>query len=412
ARAPVATPTLPGPRTQRRQERQRRKRQKRRRVSAGFVALSLVGVAVAALLIGTTVRRVQHDDGPVARTQATLLLQLARGDGSAVESALLAQDPKTKQASITLIPSRVLTEVPGFGAQLFGRTLALPDGPRLSREAIADLVGVTVDSYWVVHSDVLTALVNRLGGVSVDVDTDVLRPVRGGGSIVLVRAGPDQRLDGARALAYATYLGKGEQELARLPRLQALLEGVVDAIRDAPTLATTLSTFGSRLGSSLPAARLASYLVAVRDAKAGDNISYDSLPVISIDTGDREPTYRIDPEKLRALVDAHLAASVPAGRFGSANRVLIENGVGTPAVGRSAARRLTDKGFVFVDSRNAASFSYRRSIVIVFDATDEARQLGERVAAALRLPSSSVRVSPRAQSVADVIVIIGADYRP
>ena len=74
--------------------------------------------------------------------------------------------------------------------------------------------------------------------------------------------------------------------------------------------------------------------------------------------------------------------------------------------------RLSPAGFDIVSSRNAKDFNFTQSLVLIFKATDEEIARGQRVAELLRLPPSAVRVSPLTQSVADVIVIIGADYRP
>jgi hypothetical protein len=51
-------------------------------------------------------------------------------------------------------------------------------------------------------------------------------------------------------------------------------------------------------------------------------------------------------------------------------------------------------------------------VVLVEDGSERSTQRGQRVAAALGLPASAIEVNPRGQTVADVIVILGSDFKP
>ena len=55
--------------------------------------------------------------------------------------------------------------------------------------------------------------------------------------------------------------------------------------------------------------------------------------------------------------------------------------------------------------------SYATSVVLIPDASAKARENGDAVVAALGLPASAVRLSSQGQSLADVVVILGADFR-
>ena len=61
--------------------------------------------------------------------------------------------------------------------------------------------------------------------------------------------------------------------------------------------------------------------------------------------------------------------------------------------------------------RNAPSFGYEQSQVFVSEATAEAQALGKRVAEAIGVPGAQV-VTQDFGTVADVVVIVGADFRP
>jgi hypothetical protein len=343
------------------------------------------------------------------RTQRTVVLAVADPGRPASGVALLANDSRARSASVLLLPTRLLAAVPGQGSLPLARAFALPGGA--AANAVADTVGVTVDGFWTLPPGLLGGLVNRLGGVRVDVDTDVLGPPAGaGGRVVIVRAG-EHRLDGTAAVAYAGWLGDGEAELARLPRLQGVLDGILAALPADPVrVATLLRSLGPGSRSTAGPDRLAALLVALAAARDGDAPLFDALPVLPIDTGGQLTSYRVDPARLSALVSRTLAASVPARRPGAAH-VLVLDGIGRPGLGEGIRSHLIDAGFGYAGVRNAARFGEPRSVVLVSDAAAHSRRDGEKVAAALGLPADSVRVSRQEQSVADVLVLIGADYR-
>jgi len=404
-----ATTIVVGGSTRRGDRKLAKQRKRRKRGLVGVAALTVIGLLVAAGVIAfATHQKKTAATGP-ARTQRTLLLQITGSTGSAVEAALLAHDPKKKTGAIVLLPSRVIAEVPGRGSAPFGDALAL-GGPRVAEEALADLMGVIVDGSWVLTRPAFAALVDRLGGVDVDVDTDILGAAAGGFRVVIVSAG-HQHLAGTAAVAFATYLAGGEAELARLPRLQEVLDGIAAAAKVKGVTAVTAAVKGLGTGARLSRspADVATLLVGLAD----DDLTEDTLPVRDIDTGG--PTaYGIDPTGLRTLVDAALADSVPASARATNNRVLVQNGVGRPGIGESVRRRLDKAGFLYRPGGNVPGFTFQHSpsVVLIKDGTQASIELGQKVARALGLPVSAVRTSTEGQSVADVIVIIGADYKP
>lgn len=91
----------------------------------------------------------------------------------------------------------------------------------------------------------------------------------------------------------------------------------------------------------------------------------------------------------------------------SAVRVIIYNGTGTPGIAGQAAEELIAAGMRVVDTRNADSFDYEQTLVVVQDGdTSQGDLIVETLGA------GTVVDQPSDQNVADVIVIIGADYEP
>ena len=394
--------TTGGGRAGRRAELRKQRRQRRRQLTAAALA---VLVALVVLVTVVLVRSGGSDGagkGTRTRSQRTLLLQVRAADGSAASSALLAHDVQARTGSVVLIPPQVITTVPGVGTLPFGRALR-SGGTTASGDALSDLVGVTVDGTWVLDDGAFDRLVDLEGGITATVDTPVLQ-----GRTVVLQPG-QQKLDGARARAFATYLAAGEPEQTRLARLQAVIDGLLQALPKDP--ASAIGSLGAGSQTSLGAVATGQLLQGLAADDAKQDLQYDSLPVVRVDAGNDEVRFRIDTTAATALVDRLLADSVPAGARSQGNRVLVLNGVGTAGLGQKVRAKLVPAGFVFVGSRNAQSFGVTASQVLVKDATTEGAALGARVAAALGLPPSSVHTTDIG-SVADVIVLVGADFRP
>jgi hypothetical protein len=111
-----------------------------------------------------------------------------------------------------------------------------------------------------------------------------------------------------------------------------------------------------------------------------------------------------------------LARSLPATAGASRPTVLIENGAGPSGLVESACDRLLPAGYGFAGSGNAPNFNYPTSQIIVFPKSDSdavrTARLGNDIARLLKLPEGDVVSSSQGQNVADVVVILGRDYRP
>ncbi|MCU1600639.1 MAG: cell envelope-related transcriptional attenuator [Frankiales bacterium] len=383
------------------EQRALRRRQRRRIVVAGATAFALLLAAVVYLVVqnGGKAGGGKH---AATRTQRTLLFQIKSVEGSAVSSALLADDPKSKTGAVVLIQPQVLATVPGVGSGDFGSALKL-GGVTGSRNALSDLMGVTIDGSWVVDGATFARLVDALGGVSVTVDVPVTK-----NRAVFLQPG-QQRLTGSNALLFATYLAAGEQEQVRLTRLQAVLDAILNQLpKDTASLVGSL---GPGSTTSVKAAVIGSILRGLEADDSKENLQYQSLPVTKVDI-DEQQRFRLDPAANKALVDNLLAQSIPPGVRKTGNRVLVLNGVGTPGLGDKVRARIVPAGFVFVGSRNAPRFGYTSTLVLIPNATDAALKVGHDVAKAMGLPKAPVQTTDAIGTIADVVVIVGSDFKP
>jgi anionic cell wall polymer biosynthesis LytR-Cps2A-Psr (LCP) family protein len=413
---PSAQPTPPPgsiiaqqPRMTRRQLRAERRRQRRQRL--GIVGIISIVVVVLAVLagIGFGVHKATSKSSAPEDRQQTALLTLQGPTGSALATMLIAHDNTAKQGLEMLVPSRLLIDVCGFGSEQFGNIIGLPQGPSIVKNTMSQILGgVAIDGTLTMTQGQLTKLVNTVGGVTVDVDVDVVQQQAGTGGVVLVPRG-QQHLDGARAAEFATYVGSGEDPAASLARFQTVFQAVVAAL---PTKTSQAASVLSAAGISGDVTAAANLLVGVAADDRAKRLLPIDLPIQVIDAGGAQPSYRVDQPKTDQLVKAQLAASLPKATTTKKTTVLIENGAGTPGLVLAACNKLLPAGFGFAGSGNAPNFNYKTSQVIVFQATVAAAEIGDRIAGLLGLPQSDVVASAQGQNVADVVVILGHDYKP
>ena len=404
-----APPAVVVPARATRRETERKAKTRKRRLRSGAVsAVVAVVVGILAIVLRAATAPASHQAGPPVRTQQTLLF--AVNNGSNTEGVLLAADPAAHTASVTLLPSQLIATVPGRGQMSLGRALTLNGD--LAQATVSDLLdGVQVDGSWFLSDQAFMQLVDGFGGVSLSLNANVTSH-----GVVLASGGTTATQSGQVALSYAQTQGPDEVEPARLSRLQQVVAAVIAALpADPAKLAASVGALGAGSTTSESPDRLAGLLeelAKVHSGTAGSGSAvFSILPVIPLDSGDSSASFRVDDASLTTYLKQNLAASLPDNGTGAAAAVYVYNGNGEPNLGSKVRAQLVRKNMRFVGSANEQTFDRATSVVLVKDATTASITTGRRVAAALGLPDSDVQINPHTQDIADVVVLIGADYK-
>jgi anionic cell wall polymer biosynthesis LytR-Cps2A-Psr (LCP) family protein len=344
--------------------------------------------------------------------QPTLLLSVSDKEGISVDSALTSIKGSVSLANMLTIAPDVLVDVPTGGTLPFGQVGRLPDA-NASATALSDAIGVNVDGTWALDSLALSGLVDSVGGIVLDVDVDVMSEQPDGTLLVLVPAGKHQLLGGPQAAAYATYLAPDEPEAARTVRFVDVFRVTLSKLpADAAKMASIISGLGASARSTVPTGELATYLVKLHEYMLADNVAYIALPTVANDAGGVAGGSRIDQDAAAAMVDKYFPDAKRKAGPNAKVRVLVQNGVGTPGLNTTARQRLVDAGYTFVNGGNAPRRGVAATQVIVADRTPENLALGADIAQALKVPATAVVVATDGQSIADVVVVLGADFTP
>jgi hypothetical protein len=383
-------------RVERREERRRRNRN---RLVAALVVLALLVMGGGGYLAWRWLGGGEGD--ALAGAPAAVLFQVRGPKGEAVASAVLRGGPGARGASVLVVPGNLRLQA--VGHEPTALTDALTElGPSQSRDALSEMLGVQLDGSWILEEVAFASLVDQVGGIRTSVDVDV--PRRGQEA---VKAG-NQRLDGSAALAYGTYRARSEPDRVPLARQQRVLLGMLEAMPASQFDATRLlNNLGVLPDPALSNERLGSVLSGMAADVDGGRVEQAALPV----RGDGIVDARAAGPVVRRLLGGSGTRAQDAGP----PRVMVQDGTAGRPGGEDPQQavgvRLLGAGYRYINGGRADERK-RNTVIQVSDAARDGRQAGEQVALTLGLPMSAVAVVKADEIAADILVIVGDDFRP
>ncbi|MGC4996484.1 MULTISPECIES: LytR C-terminal domain-containing protein [unclassified Streptomyces] len=393
-------------RTERREEARRRARG---RIIALGVVLALVvtggvgylwyagklpGVSSPGSATGTTV-------AAGAQKRDVIVVHLHNTGKRDTSTVLLVDNATTKRGTTVLLPnSLALTDDSGTTTTL--AKSVDDDGSSGTRDQLDTVLGTDIQGTWRLDTPYLQNLVELVGNIEIDTDTDVPDPdAKKRGSAPLVHQGKAQTLSGKMAVAYATYRGPGETENAQLARFGQVMQGALRKLSSDPSAATTtVQTLAQILDPPLTDKDLGTFLAKLADLAKGGKYRTVPLPVQTDGT--------LTAGTSDSVVKDVLGGTAKSPDAGSAVRVAVQNATGAKDDTEKARVTLLGGGFGFIEG-GTASGAEAASEVVYSDAAD--KQNAAEVAKTLGLPAGSV-TKGAVSSGADVLVVLGQDYRP
>lgn len=391
-----------------------RTRRFRSRLIVAGVAAAVVLAAVGGYLL--------FNGGPLSSsgpTKSVILFQISDATGDAVGDALLVTDRSATPTSTStgakasggsgaavLIPSEMLVNTTGFGSQPFGGQMA-QQVPAAGKDTVADALGVTIDGVWRMDETTLAALIDEIGGIQVTTDAPVPAATATGAPTAPAVAMGAEKLTGAQAVSYATYSAPGDPATAQSKRFGQVVAALFAVL---PPEATAIEADLGRIGiiddPSLPESKLTPILAALAADQQAGAFTSQVLPLRT--DGSMELDYTAAAPIVTNLLGGALKAGAAAGQL---SRVLVEDASGHTAdqsayIRAAAQAKLSNAGYTYIDG--ASVNRHATSVVEVPSAGqhDAAVQIAET----LGLPANDVQVVPGMSTIADVTVLLGADW--
>jgi polyisoprenyl-teichoic acid--peptidoglycan teichoic acid transferase len=321
-------------------------------------------------------------------------------DDGPLHVALFAHDREDGEGTVLFVPPSTMADVPGHGSFGVGEAFSFGGAPLLG-VTLENLLGVRVDEVIGMTEAEWAALLERVGGFEVDVPSRLDAP----DGEPRFQAG-QQALDGPRLAEYLTIRAAGESELDVLPRLQRVLQGLLDTLAEQPHRFDDLFADGAPMlgvGDPEPAREL---LERLTEARAQGRLAMLTLPVSPLGS-DRTDAYRVDADRLEQLIEERLAAARPGEQAGAGRSLQVLNGVGTPGVGQAVAELLQPGGYRVLLTGNADSFDHEDTRIVIYDDAEEQVDVARDIRD--RLGVGSIERSGMPQSVVDVTIIVGED---
>lgn len=324
-----------------------------------------------------------------------------------------------KQIRAISIPRDTRVEIPGHGtckinaANKFG-------GPELSKQVVANILGVDIDYYIATSPAGLRGLVDSVGGVYIIVDENMHYNDRSQDLHIDLHAKPEkQLLMGRDAEGYVRFrhdrhgdigwvMRNGKKVAAgRVARQQYFMRALANRILSLPTKRERIKVLSNAkdkgfIMSNLELNDWGSLADFMKDTDP-EKMQMDVLPGAPGNIGggsywipDLQKIPQVVARNMRfeGVAEADLTASVE-----------VLNGCGTPGIAGKVAERLETAGFQVTKQGNAPGFGYARSQVI----TRKGHTPGILAIVKL-LNCTDVREEPKTQGMPDVTVIIGRDY--
>lgn len=369
-----------------------------------------------------------------------------KNDPGRADTLMLASfEPVGGQAAVLSIPRDTRVRIPGRrGYHKINEAVAL-GGPDLAARTVADFLDLHIDYYVKVNFQAFERVIDALGGVEIDVEKP-MRYVDHWQNLKIDLKPGRQVLDGNQALQYVRYRADQLGDVAlvvpgkdiydgRVQRQLKFVRAVANKVLTPAVLLRLPHLVPQVRGlveTNIPTQTMVDLAVALRRVEP-ENVATALVP------GDGETiggvSYWVaDPAKTmaevarlfrsagtgqgnEAAVARSVARSVPAGAASAASAtghtlptVEVLNGSGIAGLAAQAAERLRDAGYPVVFVGNADHFRYRTTRVIARRAERNEAEAVSRLLAA-RIGGTARRAADAGEPVADLVVVLGSDYR-
>lgn len=354
--------------------RARRSRQRRRRLMSAMVGVVVLIVALVAVGVATASKpgtRAIPVAGPTTAGPSHLVVLQVRG-GLAPLAAVIGSEGTPPAGAVTLPGSMTMT-VPGQG------TAEVNQAARASGEtfrvAASNVLGAWAQNYGVMDRAHLSAVIDRLGGIQINLPTawNTGKVTLGPGSVLF---------SGPRVTTYLGIAPSAQLDLRWQLVLGAMLAKRVQLLpSDFIQVSRPLDVAG------------------VVEAAQGAGI--DTLPTQNFGGDPKDPLIQADHAALPKFMGEVFGDPDPS------IPVIVINGAGYPSVGQSVATRIIPAGFHIVFSENANRFGRQRT-AIVANGRENIATAG-RVRTALGV--GQVQVSGIPSGLAEVTILVGKNYK-
>lgn len=354
--------------------------------------------------------------------------------GTRSDSMILARiDPDEKQVTMVSLHRDTMINMGKYGTQKLNAAHSL-GGPAYAVQVVEDFAGINISHYAEINFDAFSAMVDELGGVTVDVPMEIDDDMAGG----YVPAG-EQTLNGEQALilcrarhAYDDY-GDGDTYRAANQRmvLGAIMEKVLAS--DPVTMASTLEALSQYVVTDLGVTDVVALATQMVGMDMGRSFYTGMTPTTSayindtwyekinqsawdammerVDQGLPPTEEDVVHETGTVLATSGSGSSVSdlveEAASQRSGQVTVKNGTDTSGLGAKAVERITPLGYT-AEASNANRSDYKETVVVYENSGQ--REAAQEIVDALGC-GRAVQNDDNYLYEGDFLVLIGSDWK-
>lgn len=189
-------------------------------------------------------------------------------------------DTKTKRTVMVSVPRdthiKTLT-----GKSIKINSVNYTDGPEAACKAVSKLLGMSVDHYVVTNFSGFGKIVDTLGGVHIDVETDMHHADRINPELAINISEGEQYLSGKDALAYVRYRGGPTADIGRTQRQQKFIKALAKEMFKPATLIKLpklIQQISENVNTNIPVSDMIYLAKMAKDFDKANSIITQTLP--------------------------------------------------------------------------------------------------------------------------------------
>lgn len=320
-------------------------------------------------------------------------------------------DPENDKVWMLSIPRDTRVKIPGHGVNKINAA-TFYGGPALMIDTVEEFLGVPINHYMDINFDGFIKVVDSLGGVYIDVDTEIDDPKassHGSYTASHIEKGY-QLLDGDHALTYVRSRDFPDADFTRMRHQQQFFKALADQtvqFKNVFKIPAMVKDVAQYMSTDMSVKQIIDVAMALRDM-GGTNVQTATV------MGEWKSPYVWPDEELKQfLVNAMVegrsfddTSTATPGVDPASVSVTVRNGAGIEGCASAAANILTGAGYQVGEVGNANQFVYDETLVIYSNNRDAAVQV------ASALPKAKIVESRGMYSFSStVLVVVGKDYK-
>jgi LCP family protein required for cell wall assembly len=324
---------------------------------------------------------------------------------------IVSIDQSNKVVRLLSIPRDLWVNIPGHGynrintADLWGELAHKGGGPERVKQTIYQNLGIPIDYYIRVDFQGFMKIIDTVGGVDIDVEC----------ALPDIKLLPGMHhMNGAYALRYARSR-KSTNDFDRGRRQRKVVMALWDqalTLDIVPRLPQLWLTMADSFKTDLPLEEVINlaYLGTTIERQHIRSKAIDASMTQGWTTPEGAAVLLPREDRIRVALESFYA---PLGAseldVGTQVRIQVINGWPRSEAEQLAAAALHWEGYKIVGTGLAERQNVAKTQIVVYNG-DQAS--GEQIARLLDVPLNSVRLQPDSSQLADVQILLGADYNP